>query len=82
MCHNTSEIVRHLAFFGMCNVGETMKEWERDKHDVVEMELEENVCVETIEKRFAMAEHGTLGSSGRPGRIHDDVGLFWIGWTH
>jgi hypothetical protein len=55
-----------------------MEERESDEHDVVEMELEEDVRVQTVEEGLAMRKDGALRLAGGPGGVHDDLGFFRV----
>jgi hypothetical protein len=52
-----------------------MEKGKDDEHHVVEVELEEDICVEAIEKRFPVGEDSALGLARRSGGIHDHMGL-------
>ncbi len=43
-----------------------MEERENDEHDVVKMELEEDVSVQAIEEGLAMGKDGSFGLTGCP----------------
>ena len=55
-----------------------MEERENDEHDVVEMELEEDVRIQAVEESLAMRKHGSFGLAGCPRGVHDDLRFFRV----